>query len=115
MTKLSSRYLSQKWRVWGRAKGTDFELFHKQVGNEGANGGIHGSTMDLFIILTLEEEVCVFEANIQKCDNLFYGHVGPWGSGGSWGNFCLTMMIEGSTGTEVKRALTSYDVITYLV
>ena len=35
----------------GEAKGLDFELFHKQVSNEGANGGTHGSTMDLFIIL----------------------------------------------------------------
>ena len=34
------------------------------------------------------------------------------GSVGSWCNFCLTVLTEGSTGTEVKRALMSYDVIT---
>ena len=67
------------WGVWGRPKGLDFELFHKQVGNEGADGGTHGSTMELFIILTLEEEVCVFEAELQYCDNLLYGHFGPLG------------------------------------
>ena len=47
--KVSSMYLSHEWGVWGRAKGLDFELFYKQVGNEGAAGGIHGHTMDLFI------------------------------------------------------------------
>ena len=39
--------------------------------------GTHGSTM--LIIPTLEEEVCVFEAKLQECDNLLYGHVGPLG------------------------------------
>ena len=63
MTKVSSTYLSHKQGAWGRTKGLDFELFHKQVDNEGANGGTHGSTMDLFIILTLEEEICVFRQN----------------------------------------------------
>ena len=33
------------------------------------------------------------------------------GSVGSLSNFCFTIWMEGSTGTEVKRALTSYDVI----
>ena len=65
--------------VWGRAWGLDFELFHKQVGNEGADGGTHGRTMDLFVILTLEGEICVFEAKLQECDNLLYGHIGPLG------------------------------------
>ena len=32
---------------------------------KGTNGGTHGSTMDLLIILTLEEEVCGFEAKLQ--------------------------------------------------
>ena len=34
-----------------------------------------------------------------------------WGTLGSWSNFCFTILMEGSTGTEVKRVLT-YDVIT---
>ena len=78
MTKVLSINLSHNWEfVWGRAKGLDFELFHEQVGNEGANGGTHGSTMDLFAILTLEEEVYVFEAKLQEGDYLWYGYVGP--------------------------------------
>ena len=43
----------------------DFKYFHEQVGSEGADGVTHGYTVDLFIILTLEEEVSVFEAEIQ--------------------------------------------------
>ena len=46
--------------VQGRAKGLNFELFHKQVGKKRANVGTNGCTMGLFIILTFEEEVCVF-------------------------------------------------------
>ena len=65
--------------MWGRTKDLDFELFHKQVGNEGANGRTHGSTTDLFVILTLKKEVCVFEAKLQECDSLLYGHVGALG------------------------------------
>ena len=62
---------------WGRAKGLDFKLFYEQVGNEGAKGGTHGSTMDLFIILTLEEKVSVSETKLQECDYLLYKHVSP--------------------------------------
>ena len=40
-------------------------------------GGIHGSTMDLFIILTLKKENCVIEVKLQECDYLLYGHVCP--------------------------------------
>ena len=49
----------------GSAKGFDLKLFHKQDGNEKADGGTHGSTMYLFVILTLEDEVCVFKAELQ--------------------------------------------------
>ena len=62
--------------------------------------------MDLLIILTLGEEVCIFEAKLQECDNLLYGHFG------CCCNFCLTMLMEGSMRTEVKRTLTSHGVIT---
>ena len=34
-----------------------------------------------------------------------------WGSNVSFCNFCLTMLIEGSMVTEVKRALTVYYAI----
>ena len=43
--------------MWEGAKGFNLELFHEQVNNEGTNGGTHGSTLYLFIILALEEEV----------------------------------------------------------
>ena len=59
----------------GRAEGLDLKLFYKQIGDERADKETHGSTMDLFIILTLEEEVCVFDAELQQCDNVFDGHV----------------------------------------
>ena len=66
MTKVLSMYLSHKWGgVCGRAKGLAFNLFHKQVDSEGADGATYGSTMNLFVILTLEEEVCVFKAELQ--------------------------------------------------
>ena len=39
ITKMLSMYLSHKREVLGRAKGLDLELFHKQVDNEGADGG----------------------------------------------------------------------------
>ena len=77
MMKVSLHTLAVGMGVWGRAKGLDFKLFHEQVGNEGADGGTHHSTMDLFVILSLEEEVSVLEANLQECDYLLYRHVGP--------------------------------------
>ena len=60
---MSSTNLSQRWGVWGAAKGFDLKHFHKQVGNR-ADGGTHGSTLELFIVLTLEEEVCFFKAEL---------------------------------------------------
>ena len=63
--------------VWGSAKEFDLKLFHKQVGYEGADGGTHASTMRLFIILTLEEEVCVSNAELQQLDDVWNGHVSP--------------------------------------
>ena len=63
----------------GSAKGFDFKLLHEQVGNWGADGGTHGCTMYLFIILTLEKEVCVFKAELQLGNYVWDGHVGPIG------------------------------------
>ena len=59
---MSLTNLSQRQGVWDSAKGFDLKLFHEQVGNERADEGTHGSTLDLFIILTLKEEACVFKA-----------------------------------------------------
>ena len=47
------------------AKGLYLKLFHKQLCYKRADGGTHISTLDLFIILTLEEEVSVGEAELQ--------------------------------------------------
>ena len=46
-------------------KGLDFKLFHEDVCYERADGGSHRCTLYLFIILTLEEEVGVGEAELQ--------------------------------------------------
>ena len=96
----------------GRLEGFGFKLFYEQVGYEGADGRTHGCTMNLFIILTLEEVVGVFEAELQKGDNFGYGHLGPCGSEGSCVILCLTMFTAWSTGTEVNKAMTSYEEMT---
>ena len=46
-------------------EGFDFKLFHEDVCYEGADGESHSCTLYLFIILTLEEEVGVGEAELQ--------------------------------------------------
>ena len=58
-------------------KGFYLKLFHKDVCYEGADGGTHSSTLYLFIILTLEEEVCVGEAELQQGCDLWDRHAGP--------------------------------------
>ena len=107
MTKVSSTNLSNRWGLWGRAKGLNLELFHEQVGNKGPNRGIHSSTMDLFIIISLEEEVCAFEAKSRGVTVCVMDMLDLCVRSGSCCNFCLTMLMEGSMGTEVKRALIS--------
>ena len=47
-------------------EGLDFKLFHEDVGYEGADGGSHSCTLCLLIILTLEEEVGLGEAELQE-------------------------------------------------
>ena len=79
MTRVSSTNLNQRLGVEGRLEGFGFKLFHEQVCYEGADGGTQGCTINLFIVLTLEEEVGVFEAELQECDNLGNGHLGPLG------------------------------------
>ena len=65
MTELSSTNLSQREGVDNGTKGLYLRLFHEDVCYGGANGGPHSCTLDLLIILTLEEEVCVGEAEHQ--------------------------------------------------
>ena len=63
--------------------------------------------MDLFIILTLEEEVCVFNAKLQSQTICGMDMLVLWESSGSYLSLCFTMLMEGSTETELKSALTS--------
>ena len=63
--------------------------------------------LDLFLILTLEEEVCLFRQNSRSVTNCCMDMLVLCGSCGYCCNFCLTMLMEGSMGTEVKRTLTS--------
>ena len=62
---MSPTNLSQRLGVWGSAKGFDLKLFHEQVGDERPDAGTHGWSLDLFINITLEEEVHVFKAELQ--------------------------------------------------
>ena len=57
-------------------KGFYFKLFHEDVSYEGAGGGTHSCTLDLFIILTLEEEVGVGQAGLHQGGDLLDGHAG---------------------------------------
>ena len=89
--------------------GPGFKLFNEQVDYNQTNGGTHGCTMDLFIILTLEEELGIFRQNSSNAviccvDMKILPH-----SCESCCNCCLMMEISGSTGIDVKRAFTSYD------
>ena len=75
------------------------------VGNKRANGGTHGWTRDLFVILTLEEEVSVFEAKLRSVIICGMDMLVLCGRVRSYCNFSLTMLREESVGTEGKRAL----------
>ena len=57
-------------------EGFDFKLFYEDVGYEGADGGTHSCTLDLFLILTLEEEVGMGQAELQQGGDLLDGHTG---------------------------------------
>ena len=84
------------------ADGLGFELFHIQVGNEGANGGSHGCTMDLFKILTLEEEVGILSQNSSKVFICGIDTDILLGSRESCSSILWTMEIAGSAVTNVK-------------
>ena len=62
--------------IWDSADGPGFKLFCEQVVDTGTNRGTHGCTMDLFIILTLEEEISIFQAEFQQFSDVLYGHRG---------------------------------------
>ena len=60
-------------------EGFYFKLSHEDVSYEGADGETHSCTLDLFIILTLEEEVGVGQAELQQGGDLLDGHTGSLG------------------------------------
>ena len=62
--------------IGSSADGLGFKLFHEQVGYYWTNGGTHGCTMNLFKILTLENEICIFEPNLHQCNDVL-GDRGP--------------------------------------
>ena len=67
--------------------------------------------MYLFFILTLQEEIGIFEAELQQCGNVVYRHES------SVMQLCvllqpeLIMEMAGFLGMYVKSAFTSYDVM----
>ena len=79
MTKVLSTNLSQREGDGEGGEGLHFKLFHKDVCYEGADGGTHSCTLDLLIILTLEEEVGVGKAELQQGSDLRDGHAGSLG------------------------------------
>ena len=65
---------------WGEGlEGFNFKLFHEDVCYEKADGGSHSCNLDLFIILTLEEEVGVGEAELQQGSDLVMDMLVLWG------------------------------------
>ena len=78
----------------------------------GLMGEPMAAPMDLFIVLTLEEEECVLRQNCRSVTIWGMDIWVLWGSVGSCLHFCWTMLIAGSTGTEVNKALTSYKEMT---
>ena len=64
----------QGWGIGEGLEGLDFKLFHEDVSYEGADGGSHSCTLDLFIILTLEEEVGVGKTELQQGGDLWDRH-----------------------------------------
>ena len=63
MTMASSRYLSHGL---GGANGFGFKLFYEHVCYNGTKGGTHGWALEQFIILTLEQEVGIFNQNSSR-------------------------------------------------
>ena len=51
------------------------------------------------------------KAELQQGSDLGYGHGGPLWERVSCCSLCLTIWMDGCTGTEVKRALTSFEVM----
>ena len=95
----------------GSVEGHSFKLFHEQFGYNGTDGGTHGFIMDLFIILTLEEEIGIFRQNSSNVVMCCIDMEAVFSSCISCCSFYLMMKMAGSTGTDVTRTFTSYGVM----
>ena len=83
MTKVSSTNLSHREGGLGKdCRAWTSNSFHEDVGYERADGGSHSCTLDLFIILTLEEEVGVGKPELQQGGDLWDRHGSPLWKGG---------------------------------
>ena len=92
--------------VVGRADGSGFKVLHKQVDNQRADGGAHGHTMYLFIILTLEDEKGTFSIKLKDGNDVVNGQVLLL-SCGSCCSLPQMMSRAGSTRTNVNRVFMS--------
>ena len=103
----SSLYLSHRWGVWAELRALTSNSSMNRLEIRGLMGDPRQHTVHLFITLTLEEEVCVFVAKLKGVWLFVLWTCWSFVRSGSCCNFYLTMLMEGSTGTEIKRALTS--------
>ena len=86
---------------------------HEDICYEGANGGPHSCTLDLLIILTLEEEVSVGETELSVVRKICgMDMLVLCGRVLSCCNLCFTICMAGWTGTEVNKTFTSKEVMT---
>ena len=53
------------WWTWGQSYGFGFKFLHEQAGYNRTNGGIHRCALDLCIILTMEDELDIPQAELQ--------------------------------------------------
>ena len=106
MTKVSSTNLSHGWGCGAEVRALTLDSSINRLAVRGLMGDPwqhHGPVL----ILALEEEVCVSEAKPRSMIICGMDMLVLCERSGSCCNFCLTMLMEGSTGTKVKRALTS--------
>ena len=110
--KLLSTYLSQSLGGFGAVlMALESNSSHEWVGYNGNNGATHSCTIDLYIILTMEEEIGILRHNSNNVVMCCMGIEDLLCSWKSCYNFCLMMEMAGSTGKDVERTLTSYDEI----
>ena len=99
---VSCTYLSHSLGGRANADVLGFKLFHKQDTYNRTDGGTHGHAMNLFIILTIEENMGIFKQDFSSMVMCCMDMEVLLCSCGPCCNFCLMMGMAGSTGTDVK-------------